>query len=118
MTSFGRSFPAIYVFVQEDLHKLERSPGESSDNWLAKSQQWKTRYFTAVKRIVAQGIAAEEFSTTLSPGLVANSLIGMLNSSYLWFEPKGKMSAASIGAGIADMVLQGLQTKRGSKRAK
>jgi TetR/AcrR family transcriptional regulator, cholesterol catabolism regulator len=119
MTSFGRSFPAIYVFVQEDLHKLERSPGESSDDWLAKSQQWKTRYFAAVKRIVAQGIAAEEFSTRLTPGLVANSLIGMLNSSYLWFEPKGKMSAASIGAGIADMVLQGLQPKRsGSKRAK
>jgi AcrR family transcriptional regulator len=117
MTSFGRSFPAIYVFVQEELHKLERSPGESSDKWLAKSQQWKSRYFTAVKRIVAQGMAAGEFSTTLTPGLVANSLIGMLNSSYLWYEPKGKMSAASIGAGIAEMMLKGLQPARGSKRS-
>jgi AcrR family transcriptional regulator len=116
MTSFGRSFPAIYVFVQEDLHKLERSPGENSDQWLAKSQQWKTRYFAAVKRIVAQGMAAGEFSTTLTPGLVANSVIGMLNSSYLWFEPKGKMSAASIGAGIAKMMLKGLQPVRSSKR--
>jgi hypothetical protein len=85
---------------------------------LAKSQQWKTRYFTAVKRIVAQGIAAEEFSTTLTPGLVANSLIGMLNSSYLWFEPKGKMSASNIGAGIAEMVLHGLQPRGRSKRGK
>jgi AcrR family transcriptional regulator len=116
MTSFGRSFPAIYVFVQEDLHKLERSPGESSDQWLAKSQQWKIRYFTAVKRIIAQGMAAGHFSTDLTPGLVANSVIGMLNSSYLWYEPKGKMSAASIGAGISKMILSGLQPPRISKR--
>jgi AcrR family transcriptional regulator len=113
MTSFGRSFPAIYVFVQEDMHKIEPPGGESSA-WFATSQRWNTRYFTAVKRIIAQGMTSGEFSTALTPGLVASSLIGMLNSSYLWYKPNGKISAASIGTGLAKLILNGLKpSKRG-----
>jgi TetR/AcrR family transcriptional regulator, cholesterol catabolism regulator len=38
----------------------------------------------------------------------------MMDSSHMWFRPNGMMDASEIGAGMADMLLDGLATSRSS----
>jgi hypothetical protein len=77
-------------------------------------QDWNQRYVNAVKSIVAGGLRSGEFRSSLPPGIIANALIGMMNSSHMWFRPNGMMDASEIGAGMADMLLDGLATSRSS----
>jgi TetR/AcrR family transcriptional regulator, cholesterol catabolism regulator len=111
MTSFERHYPYLYVLVQEDFQKLNRS-GVADDEWRAVLREWNERYFAAVKSIVAQGMRSGELRSSLPPGIIANTLIGMVDSTHMWFQPNGMMDAAEIAAGMAEMVLGGLESPR------
>jgi len=114
MTSFERHFPYLYVLVQEDFQKLDHRPEQADNEWMVVLQDWNQRYVNAVKSIVAGGLRSGEFRSSLPPGIIANALIGMMNSSHMWFRPNGMMDASEIGAGMADMLLDGLATSRSS----
>jgi hypothetical protein len=107
MTSFERDFPYLYVFVQEDFTKL-KSANQDDTEWFATVKEWNERYFNAVKTIVSQGIKSGELASTVPPGIIANAIIGMMDSSNVWFQPNGIMDGAEIGAGMAVMLLDGL----------
>jgi AcrR family transcriptional regulator len=109
MESFERHYPYLYVFVQEDFSKLGGPAAGAHGSWEATIQDWNKRYLDLVKGVVADGIASGGLRTTLPPGVVANCLIGMTNSSQAWFRPHGLMDAADIGAGMARMILDGLR---------
>ena len=109
MESFERHYPYLYVFVQEDFSKLGGDTGSVRGPWEATIQDWNKRYFDLVKQVVADGVANGDLRTTLPPGVVANCVIGMTNSSHSWFRPNGLMDAAEIGAGMARMILDGLR---------
>lgn len=109
MRSFERHYPYLYVFVQEDFSKLGGDVGGASGPWETTVQDWNRRYFDLVKQVVADGVASGELRTALPAGVVANCVIGMTNSSHAWFRPNGLMDAAEVGAGMARMVLTGLQ---------
>ena len=107
MLSFERSYPYMYVFVQEDVTKLASEMGKDAD-WLATVERWGNEYFALVRNTISEGIADGTFSTTLPPGVAANCIIGMLNYSHLWFRPDGMMNADEIGAGISRLLMNGL----------
>jgi AcrR family transcriptional regulator len=109
MSSFERFYPDLYVFVQEDVQKMNRGGGTDDDAVATMRKEWSDRYFTIVKKVVSEGIANGEFATRLPPGLVAHSLIGMMISSHRWFQPNGMLSAEEIGVGMARMVMSGLR---------
>lgn len=109
MNSFERYYPYLYVFVQEDFSKLGGDTDSVSGPWEATVQDWNKRYLDLVKQVVADGIASGGLRTTLPPGVVANCVIGMTNSSHAWFRPNGLMDAAEIGAAMARMILNGLR---------
>jgi len=109
MESFERHYPYLYVFVQEDFSKLGGDTDSVRGPWEATIQDWNKRYLDLVKQVVADGIANGDLRTTLPPGVVANCVIGMTNSSHMWFRPNGLMDAAEIGAGMARMILDGLR---------
>jgi TetR/AcrR family transcriptional regulator, cholesterol catabolism regulator len=112
MESFERHYPYLYVFVQEDFSKLGGESARAHGSWEATIQDWNKRYLDLVKQVVADGIASGELRTTLPPGVVANCLIGMTNSSHAWFRPHGLMDATEIGAGMARMILDGIRPAR------
>jgi TetR/AcrR family transcriptional regulator, cholesterol catabolism regulator len=108
MQSFERHYPYLYVFVQEDLSKLSKDSGTRPDRW-DKTLRQSERYFAIVRSIVSRGFDDGELSSKLPPSVVANSIIGMLNSTRLWFHPGGVLSAEEIGKGLAELVLDGLR---------
>jgi len=111
MASFERDYPFLYVFVQEDPEKLRSTLSDGEDPWAVTLDQ-SERYFSIVKQIVADGMESGEIQSVLPPSVVANSLIGMINSSHLWFEPNGLLGAEEIGTSMARMVLDGLRVAR------
>ena len=114
MTSFERHFPYLYVLVQEDFQKLNHRPEQADNEWMVVLRDWNQRYVNAVKSVVAEGLRSGEFRSSLPPGIIANALIGMMDSSHMWFRPNGMMDASEIGAGMADMLLDGLAASRSS----
>jgi TetR/AcrR family transcriptional regulator, cholesterol catabolism regulator len=113
MTSFERHYPYLYVLVQEDFQKLNRS-GVADDEWRSVLREWNERYFNAVKTIVSTGLRSGQLASPLPPGIIANTLIGMVDSTHMWFQPNGMMDAAEIAAGMAEMVLGGLAAPKKS----
>jgi AcrR family transcriptional regulator len=107
MISFEKNYPYLYVFVQEDIGKL---PGDTAaqDDWLITVQGWNTRYFKLMCGLINQGIDNGEFRTSLSAGIMANCIIGMMNSSNMWFQPDGILDADEIAKGMARLLLDGL----------
>jgi AcrR family transcriptional regulator len=115
MRSFEQHYPYLYVLVREDFGKPARM-ANADDDWRAQLSEWNERYFAAVKSVVSQGMRSGEIASSLPPGIVANTVIGMVDSTHLWFQPNGIMDAAEIGAGMAEMILDGLATRgRGSR---
>jgi AcrR family transcriptional regulator len=104
MTSFHESYPYLYVYVQEDLSRLETEDNE----WSREMAQLGKRYDRSLIRIVQQGLADGSLHSPLPPKVLAYSIIGMLNWSYRWFQVDGPMSGAEIGDALADLVLSGL----------
>lgn len=104
MASFHESYPYLYVYVREDLTRLD---GEA-DEWAKEMKSLGQRYDAAMIRIVEAGLADGSLRSPLPPKALAYSIIGMLSWSSRWFQPDGAMSGAEIGAGLADLVLSGL----------
>jgi len=113
MASFERHYPYLYVFVQEDFSKLGGDADIATEPWDATIREWNQRYFDLVKQVVSEGIAAGDLRTSLPAGVVANCVIGMMNSSHVWFRPNGLMDATELGEGMARMLLAGLEPAPG-----
>jgi AcrR family transcriptional regulator len=107
MISFEKNYPYLYVFVQEDISKLRGDTAPQGD-WLTTVQGWNNRYFRLMRSLVNEGIDNGEFRTTLPAGIVANCIIGMMNSSNMWFQPDGVLDADEIAKGMARWLLDGL----------
>lgn len=108
MASFEEKYPYYYIFVQEDLKKIESMNDPKNEQWLETSKKLSKEYFNLINGVVTDGMTNGEIRSILPPRLVTHSLIGMLTSSSQWFRPNGIMKSKEIGAALAKMVLEGL----------
>ena len=104
MTSFHESYPYLYVYVQEDVRRVD----STDDDWTREMTGLGRRYDAAMVRIIKQGLADGSLESPLPPKVLAYSIIGMLNWSYRWFRVDGPLTGAEIGDALADLVLSGL----------
>ena len=112
MESFNNSFPFLHVFMQENFHTL---PGER-DKWSVEVRTWSKRYYDGMRRIIAQGVEEGEFKLNLPVGLATMAVIGTINWAHRWYRPgAGDMQPEAIGEGFADIVLNGVLTRRRRK---
>ncbi|AMO67232.1 TetR/AcrR family transcriptional regulator [Zhongshania aliphaticivorans] len=111
MASFEEKYPYYYIFVQEDLRKIESMNDPKNEQWLETSKKLSKEYFSLINNVVTDGMASGEIRSILPPRLITHSLIGMLTSSSQWFRPNGIMKSKEIGAALANMVLDGLNKK-------
>jgi AcrR family transcriptional regulator len=111
MISFEEKYPFFYILVQEDLRKISQIGDPKNEKWLATNKKLSKEYFEVIKGIITQGIEDGEIRSSLPPGLIAHSIIGMINSSSNWFRPNGIMTAKEVGAGLAKMITEGLSTQ-------
>jgi TetR/AcrR family fatty acid metabolism transcriptional regulator len=75
-------------------------------------------YLDAIARIVAEGQAAGDFRTDVSPGLVARATFGALDGvTFTWALGRAEEGALVRASGqIADLFLRGLSPRRPSEK--
>jgi AcrR family transcriptional regulator len=67
----------------------------------------RDRYEKVMGEALARGVAAGELRDVDVRVLVL-LVVGMLNSTYRWYQPNGRLSPDAMGLALADLVLRGL----------
>lgn len=67
----------------------------------------RDRYERAVRQLVMEGIARDEFAYT-DAALVTRAMLGAVNWTARWYRPDGTRPVAEIAAGLADYLVKGL----------
>jgi AcrR family transcriptional regulator len=75
----------------------------------------RDRYEQGLRQVIVAGIRSAEFVTT-DPALTSRAILGALNSTVLWFNPQGALSADSVAENFANYLIRGLCSSRASAR--
>jgi AcrR family transcriptional regulator len=67
-------------------------------------------YERGVRHLIARGIRSREFLAA-DPALVARAILGALNSTIPWFNPKGPSTTEGLAENFATYLIRGLQAK-------
>jgi AcrR family transcriptional regulator len=75
----------------------------------------RDRYEQGLRQMIVAGIRSAEFVAT-DPALATRAILGALNSTVLWFNPQGALSADSVAETFANYLIRGLCSSRASAR--
>ena len=75
----------------------------------------RDRYEQGLRQMISAGIRSAEFVAT-DPALATRAILGALNSTVLWFNPQGALSADSVGENFANYLIRGLCSSRALAR--
>ncbi|MFC9359188.1 TetR/AcrR family transcriptional regulator [Rhodococcus sp. NPDC057014] len=106
MRSYDANYPQLFVFLQEDTDRL----AGKDEAWRERMQEWSRRYFRAVRDVIGAGMESGVFASQLPVAVIAQGVVGMVSWSHRWYQPDMGVPAERIGAGFADMLLDGLTT--------
>jgi AcrR family transcriptional regulator len=106
MEQYVRHDPCLHVYAMEDLSRLD----------IAKPQQKRLaalaqQSFEIVREVVAAGLADGSLESELSPGVIAQTVIGMVAWSNRWYDPARGTDTARLAGDLATIVLNGLSTR-------
>ena len=68
----------------------------------------REQYVTFVRELLDEGVATGEFRQGMDTALVAQGVLGMLNSTYRWYRPRSKVSPTKVTNELLEFVLRGV----------
>lgn len=77
--------------------------GERRDKVIAARERYEGYWRQALDRGVAAGVLRP------APPLLVKGILGMLNYTYLWFEPDGELSPEELADEYVDILLRGIR---------
>ena len=77
--------------------------GERRDHVIAARERYEGYWRQALDRGVAAGVLRP------TPGLLVKGILGMLNYTYLWFEPDGALTPEELADSYLDVLLGGMR---------
>jgi AcrR family transcriptional regulator len=105
MLAYERTYPILYIYIREDLGAV----GSSRSKWASKMRKVNKEYDAAVIDIIQQGYDDGSFRPMGPPKIVAYAILGMINWSNRWYNPKkSDHSAKEIAEMFAQLVTGGL----------
>jgi AcrR family transcriptional regulator len=75
----------------------------------------RDRYEQGLRQLIAAGMRAGEFLST-DPALATRAILGALNSTVLWFNPQGALTAEQLAETFAGYLIRGLCRSRAPVR--
>lgn len=107
MRIMGDHFMEISVYLQE----MFSVPPPDREGELAKIQGWYRDYQDIVIELVTEGMRQGIFRSDLSPRVAVFGLMGMINWTHKWFDPKGRHNMDQIGEIFISIFLEGTEAK-------
>jgi AcrR family transcriptional regulator len=106
MSVFERHYPYLYIYFQEGASSEVIDKATSTETLHS-----GVRYEEVLLEIVQGGIDSGEFGEILPAKITVNLIVGMLNWTYTWFRPKGRLSGQDIADGMTETILAGLKPR-------
>jgi AcrR family transcriptional regulator len=106
MTSYGETYPLMYIYIREDLRQV----GEKRSEWSDRMKRLNKGIEQAFIQIIEQGQADESFRKIGSSKTIAYGILGMLNWTHRWYRPGAGETTEEIGKTFAEVVLMGLES--------
>jgi TetR/AcrR family transcriptional regulator, cholesterol catabolism regulator len=104
LEAFDRHYPHLFVYLREREAVKRRfremigfSPKEYERLW---------------QQILREGVESGEFRPDLDIAVVSYGLLGMLNWSYKWYDPQGRLPIGAVAETFIALALGGLAAKR------
>ena len=101
----------VWVF----LHEFPALTGERASRFRGRRSEYERR----VESVLRAGVESGEFRD-LDPWLTARAWLGMLNYTYLWLKPGGRLTARDVGKPFAEIFMRGIEgaprTRSSSRR--
>lgn len=110
--SFERHYPYLQLYLQEDVSRIRSKSSPMSTALMTLG----LRYEAALRHVMDDGISSGEFRAGLDPHLLMLQVLGAVNWSHRWFRPGAGKSGEQIGQEFADVFLNGVVTRRRTKR--
>ncbi len=105
MSSYGESYPLIYIYIRENLSHVS----DKRSDWSLYMRSLSHKIEEALIAIIEEGYADKSFRNVGSSRVVAYGILGLLGWTHRWFRPAtSDVSAEEIGRTYADLVLGGL----------
>lgn len=108
MKSYSDSYPYMYLYIQEEMHKI----ADAKTPW-AQEMLEKTKGFErAVLALIKEGMEEGSFRDDIAATLAANTIFGMLNWTYRWYTPNSKYSAEEVADAFNKIFFTGLRNDK------
>jgi TetR/AcrR family transcriptional regulator, cholesterol catabolism regulator len=113
MQRYHEHYPYAYVPIIENTGFL--ADDEETADLAMQINTLGQRQFRAIRQVLKEGVDSGEFSSTLSTGVLAEAVVGVLAWSAHWYDPtKSRYTGKEIGAAFADLLLNGLLSQPAS----
>lgn len=68
----------------------------------------REEYVAFVRELLDEGVAAGQFRKDMDSALVAQGVLGMLNSTYRWYRPRAKGSPTRVTTELLELIVRGI----------
>jgi AcrR family transcriptional regulator len=106
MRAYTQHYPYLYVYAQEDLSRLD-----VRKDWQRELADLAHRSFEIIREVIVAGLADGSFTSTLSAGIIAQTLIGAIARSSIWYNPDHDVDPEALGEGLAALLVGGIATR-------
>ncbi len=100
----ARDLTASAVFMNEHRHL--------SQPFLRDFLLLRINYINRFKKMIEDGVAANEFKTTIDKKLAVMTLFSSLNWMPMWYNPTAAIEPTELGNQLADMLVNGLKQNK------
>jgi AcrR family transcriptional regulator len=112
MLGYTQHYPYLFVWAQQDMSHLDIR--EAPQRELAELAQ---RSYEIMREVVVEGLADGSFHSRLGPGVIAQTFIGAVARSSMWYTPEYDATPEDLAEDLAALLVDGL-TARPRRRAK
>ncbi len=99
---FSRHADIYSIFLFEKLNAINAQAAEVVDRL---GREYEALWY----RLLSEGVACGEFRADLDQRVLVKALMGMCNSTLIWFNPQGRLPVEAVADVFARLVLTGLQ---------
>jgi TetR/AcrR family transcriptional regulator, cholesterol catabolism regulator len=110
LTSYAANYPNQYVYIQEGM-----AVNREQDAHLFKLGK---QYERCVVEVIEEGMADGSFRQGGDPKVIMYGLLGALNWTHRWMNPRGRLSAEEIANTFSSLFLEGLLPRARAGRRK
>jgi hypothetical protein len=114
MENYGRHITYVVVRETEEQWPSLRPAGDDDLHHVTAAGD---RFFATLRAVIDAGLRDGSFQSTLSAGVLAQSVIGIVTWTNRWYEPKpGRYSSTELANATADLLLNGLTASPTTRR--